>query len=265
LQTNKGEILPDIHSTALVSPKAEIGGSASIGAYAIIEADVKIGEGTVVQPFAVIKPGVTIGRNCKIFNNAIIGSNPQDLKFDDEKTFVTIGDNTTVREFATINRATTHSYYTRVGNDCLIMAYVHVAHDCQIGNEVVLANAVNLAGHVIIDDFVGIGGLTPVHQFVRIGAYSFIGGGLKIAKDVPPFILAMGDPLTYGGLNSVGLKRRGFSADTMSVLKKAYKILYREGLLLKDAIEKIDGDIKKSEEIERLLNFLRGSKRGIIR
>lgn len=257
--------MPKIHPTALVDPRAELAESVEIGAYAIIEAEVTVGSGTIVSPFAIIKSGTTIGQNCKIFNNAIIGTEPQDLKFDDEKTFVTIGNNTTIREFATVNRATTHSYYTKIGDNSLIMAYAHIAHDCQVGNNVVLANAVNMAGHVVVEDYVGIGGLTPIHQFVHIGTQSFIGGGLRIPKDVPPYILAMGEPLTYGGLNSIGLKRRGFTAETLAGLKKAYKIVYRENLTLSKAIDKIETEIESSAAIDHLLGFLRESERGIIR
>ena len=254
-----------IDSTALVDPKAELGNNVNVGPHAVIEAGTIIGDNTEIGYNAVIAKGARIGNNCRIFTGAVISTEPQDLKFEDEETFVQIGDQTTVREYATINRATTHSYYTKIGNSCLIMAYAHVAHDCQLGDNVIIANSVNMAGHVIIEDYVGIGGMTPIHQFVRIGAHSFIGGGIRIPKDVPPYILAMGTPATYGGLNSVGLQRRGFSADTLNKLKKAYKIIYRENLTQKEAIEKIDKTIDHIPEIEHLLSFLKGSERGIIR
>ena len=257
--------MTNIHPTAIVDSKAELGSGVKIGPYAIIEAETQIGDGTEIGYHAVIADGSTLGKNCKISPGAVIGTAPQDLKFGGEKTFVVIGDNTTVRECATVNRATTHSYYTRVGDNCLLMAYSHVAHDCVLGNNVVIANSVNMAGHIIIDDFVGIGGVTPIHQFVRIGAHSFIGGGLRVSKDVPPFILAMGDPLRFGGLNRVGLQRRGFDDDRLNILKQAYKIIYRSKLTLEQAAAEIENSLKVNSDIEYLLKFLKASERGIIR
>jgi len=254
-----------IHPTSIIDPKAELGKDVQIGPYTIIESNVKIGNGTQIASHAVIAKGTTIGRNCKLSVGAVIGTDPQDLKFEDEETFVEIGDHTTIREYATINRATSYSYTTRVGNHCLIMAYAHVAHDCQLGNNVVIANAVNMAGHVIIEDFAGVGGLTAIHQFVRIGTQSFIGGGLRIPKDVPPYILAMGEPLTYGGLNSIGLKRRGYTAEDSANLKRAYKILYRENLTLQEAVQKIVSNLGDRPVLKDLIRFLQGSERGIIR
>ncbi len=254
-----------IHKTAIVDPAAEIAENVSIGPFSIIEADVKIGRGTQIASNVVVANGARIGEDCRIFNGAVLATEPQDLKFEDEKTFLEIGDRTTVREFATLNRGTTHSYTTRIGSDCLIMTYCHVAHDCQIGNHVILANSVNLAGHVIIDDFVGIGGLTPVHQFTRIGAHSFIGGGYRISKDVPPFILAMGEPLTFGGLNRIGLQRRGFTPEILGALKKAYRILYRQNNTVSEAIEKIEAEFYSLPDLMYLAEFLRKAERGIIR
>ncbi len=254
-----------IHPTAIVDSKAEIGNNVIIDPFAVIEPEVSIGDGTHIRSHVVIGSGTTIGENCQIFSGAVIGTVPQDLKFGNEKTFVTIGDNTTIREYATVNRATTHSYYTRVGNNCMLMAYSHVAHDCQLGNNVIIANSVNMAGHVIIGDYVGIGGLSAIHQFVHIGAHSFIGGMMRIAKDVPPYILAMGEPLTYAGLNTVGLKRRGFKEQNLTLLKRAYKVLYRQKLTVKEAILTIDKEFEKIPEIVELLDFLKGSDRGIIR
>lgn len=257
--------LSNIHPTAIVSPNAQIDDSVRIGPYSIIEDEVEIGENTEVHSAAVIANGTSIGAHCRIFSGAVIGNVPQDLKFENEKTFVSIGDHTTIREYVTINRATNHSVYTRIGAHCLIMAYVHVAHDCQIGNHVVVANAVNMAGHVHIGDNAGIGGMCAIHQFVRIGTQSFIEGRSAIKKDVPPYILAMGEPLKFGGLNSVGLSRRGINPENMSQLKKAYKIIYRQNLTLEEATEKISQDITNVHEIETLLDFLKGCERGIIR
>lgn len=258
-------MVQNIHPTAIISPNAEIADSVKIGPYAIIEDDVKIGEKTEIHSAAVIASGTTIGKYCRIFSGAVIGNVPQDLKFDNEKTFVTIGDHTTIREYVTINRATNHSVYTRVGDHCLIMAYVHIAHDCQIGNHVVVANAVNMAGHVHIGDNVGVGGMCAIHQFVRIGTESFIEGRSAIKKDVPPYILAMGEPLKFGGLNSVGLTRRGINSETMSQLKQAYKMVYRQNLTIEEATQKISEQYTGIKEIEALLEFLKGCERGIIR
>ncbi len=255
----------NIHPTAIVDSKANLGNDVQVGPFAVIEAEVEIGGGTEIGPHTVIANGSTLGRNCKISPGAVIGTAPQDLKYEGEKTFVVIGDNTTIRECATVNRATTHSYYTRVGNDCLLMAYSHVAHDCILGNNVVIANSVNMAGHITIDDYAGVGGITPIHQFVHIGAYAFIGGGLRVSKDVPPFILAMGDPLRFGGLNRIGLIRRGFDDARLKLLKQAYKILYRSKLTTDQAIREIESGLEINPDIEYLLKFLKASERGIIR
>ena len=254
-----------IHPTAVVDKNARIGEDVIIGPYAIIEEDVIIGDQTEIANYAVIANGARIGKKCRIFSGAVISTEPQDLKFGKEKTFVEIGDNTTIREFATINRATDFSYTTNVGSNCLIMAYAHVAHDCKIGDHVIIANAVNMGGHVVIEDYVGIGGLAAIHQFVHIGCQSFIEGASKVKKDVPPYILAMGDPLTFAGLNKVGLKRRGFKDATLQVLRRAYKILYRENLTITEAISNLEENFEQTPEIKHLVEFLRGSERGIIR
>lgn len=255
----------EIHSTAIIGKKVELGENVTVGPYTIINNDVKLGSNVKIGSHVLIDSGTEIGAGCKIYNGAVLGSNPQDLKFEDEKTFLTVGNNTTIREFATLNRGTTHSYFTRIGENCLLMAYSHVAHDCQLGNNVVLANSVNLAGHVIIEDFVGIGGLTPVHQFVKIGTQSFIGGGYRIPKDVPPYIMAMGEPLKFAGLNKVGLVRRGFSEYTLRDLSRSYKILYRQNNTKNQAIEILSDKYSKVPEIMHLVEFLKNSERGIIR
>ncbi len=255
----------EIHPLAIVEQGAQLGENVKIGPYAIIEKEVVIGDGTVIGPHAIVANGATLGKNCRVFSSAVIATEPQDLKFSNEKTFVVIGDNTTIREFATVNRATAHSYYTRVGSNCLLMAYSHVAHDCQIGNYCTIANSVNMAGHVIIGDYVGIGGLTAIHQFVHIGDHSFIGGGLRVSQDVPPYILAAGEPLRFAGLNAVGLRRRGFNRQQLTLLKEAYHIIYRENLKLKEAIQKIEQTLEQSAEIKNVVEFLKNSERGIIR
>lgn len=255
----------EIHPNAIVHPKAQLGQDVKIGPYAIVEEETVIGDGTQIGPHAIIANGSTLGKNCKISAGAVIGTEPQDLKFANEKTFVEIGDHTTVREYATVNRGTSHSYVTRVGSHCLLMAYSHVAHDCQLGNHVVIANSVNMAGHVIIGNYVGIGGLTAIHQFVHIGEHAFIGGGLRVSQDIPPFVLAAGEPIRYAGLNVIGLRRRGFTREQIELLKQAYQILYRQNLTLKEAIQKIEETLQLTPEVETLVKFLKDSERGIIR
>jgi UDP-N-acetylglucosamine acyltransferase len=255
----------NIHETALVHAKAELGKNVEIGPFTIIEDDVSIGEGTIIAAHVRIASGTRVGNACNIFQGAVLGSIPQDLKFAGEATTLEIGHNTTIREYATLNRGTSDRWKTVVGNDCLLMAYSHIAHDCILGDSVVIANSVNMAGHVIIEDYVGVGGITPIHQFVRIGKHSFIGGGYRVPKDVPPFILAMGEPLQYAGLNLVGLKRRGFKSKTLTALKAAYKIIYRHNLNLEDALNKIEQEIEQFEEVKYLVSFFRNSERGVIR
>lgn len=257
--------MTNIHPQAIVDPAAELGDGTTVGPFAIIEGKVKIGAGASIGAHAIIACGSAIGDYCKISPGAVIGTAPQDLKFKDEETFVTIGNHTVVREYATINRATTHSYYTRVGDHCLIMAYAHIAHDCHIGNQVIIANAVNMAGHVIIGDYAGIGGMTAIHQFIHIGEHCFIGGGLRVSNDIPPYILAMGEPMKFGGLNKIGLKRRGFSDQELSLIKNAYKIIYRENLTVSEAIAKIENTFEMIPCIHKIIDFLKGSERGIVR
>jgi UDP-N-acetylglucosamine acyltransferase len=257
--------MSNVHPTAILGKNACLGEDVFIGPFTIIEDGVKIGDNTSVSSHVRISKGTTIGQKCSIYQGAVIGTQPQDLKFGGEESFVTIGNNTTIREYATINRATSDSYYTKVGDNCLLMAYSHIAHDCHLGNNVILANSVNLAGHVIIEDHVGIGGLTPVHQFTHIGTHCFIGGGLRVNKDVPPYIRAMGEPIQFGGLNVIGLKRRGFSEDTLTQLKNAFRLIYRENLLLEEAIQKLVDQPNNCPEVLHLINFLQKSERGIVR
>jgi len=254
-----------IHQTAIIDSGAEFGKNVSVGPYTIIENDVVIADDAQIASHVLIASGTRIGSGTKVHHGAVLGTLPQDLKFKDEKTTLEIGKNTTIREFATLNRGTSDHWKTIVGDNCLLMAYSHVAHDCTIGNNVIIANSVNMAGHVTIEDFVGIGGLCPIHQFVRIGTHSFIGGGYRVPKDIPPYILAMGEPIRYGGLNSVGLTRRGFSADILEMIKKAYRIIYRSNLLLKDALDKIEKEMNHSHDVMYLVNFFRNSERGVIR
>lgn len=253
----------EIHPTAVISSGADIGEDVSIGPYSVIGENVKIGDGCRIGSSVLIEGHTYIGRNNHIFHGASIGSIPQDLKYKGAKTFVRIGDNNTIREYVTINSATNEGESTVVGNSNLLMAYVHVAHNCVIGNNCILANAVNLAGHVKIHDYAIIGGIVPVHQFVEIGEYAFIGGGSRIAKDVPPFIKVAGNPARANGMNSVGLMRRGFDIEKRVLLKRAYCILYRSGLNVTQALEKIESELPQTDEIKLLVNFIRNSKRGI--
>lgn len=255
-----------IHDTALVSPKSEIGSGVTIGAYTIIGDNVKIGDGTTIGPHTVIEPFVTIGSNCRIFQFAAIGAEPQDLKFDGKETHVIIGDNTVIREFVTIHRGTTAGdCLTEVGDTNLLMAYTHVAHDCKIGNHVVLANNTTLAGHITIGDYATIGGLVAIHQFVRIGDYAFVGGKSAVVKDIPPFVIASGDRAKLHGLNRVGLKRYGFSKEAMAALKKTYRIIFRYGLTLNEAIERVSAEIDPVDEVGKMIDFIKASSRGITR
>jgi UDP-N-acetylglucosamine acyltransferase len=253
-----------IHSTAIIHPNAQIADDVEIGPFTIVEDDVQISSGTKISSNVLIASGTRIGNNCNVFNGAVLGTVPQDLKFGGEKTTLEIGNNTMIREFATLNRGTTDHWKTVVGDNCLLMAYSHVAHDCTLGNNVILSNSVNMAGHVTIEDYV-IVSPSLIHQFVKIGKHTFIGGGSKVRIDVPPFILAVDDPLRYGGLNSVGLKRRGFDDSMLASIKKAYKIIYRSKLLLSDALKKVENELDPIDEIKHIVSFFRNSERGVIR
>ncbi|MCP4727552.1 MAG: acyl-ACP--UDP-N-acetylglucosamine O-acyltransferase, partial [bacterium] len=206
------------------------------------------------------------GSECNIFHGAAIGAVPQDLKFKGEYSTAEIGNRTTIRECVTVNRGTEETGVTKVGSDCLLMAYVHIAHDCTVGNSVILANSVTLAGHIKIDDYAIIGGLVPIHQFVRVGKHTMVGGGYRLHKDVPPYALAAGEPLKFNGLNSVGLRRRGFSSEIRSRIKSVYKTIYREKLSLTEALDKLNAEQETAPEILEIYNFFTGeSHRGIIK
>ena len=253
-----------IDKRAIVSHDAELADDVTVGSFTIIEPDVHIDSGTSIASNVLIAQGSRVGKNCHIFHGAVIGTIPQDLKFKGEYTTVHIEDKTIVREYCTINRGTAESEKTIVGSQCLLMAYVHIAHDCVIGNNVILANAVNMAGHVSIDDYATVGGMVPIHQFVHIGKHSFIGGGFRVDKDVPPYILAAGNPLKYTGLNSIGLRRRQFSKETMAQIKSAYKVIYHSNMNTSQAIEQVKSDGKQTPEINEICQFIENSSRGII-
>jgi len=254
-----------ISPLASIDPKAKIGAGVTIEAFAFIEADVVIGDGSWIGPHAVIMNGARIGRNCRIFPGASISAIPQDLKFDGEQTTTEIGDNTTVREYCTVNRGTKDRFKTAVGSNCLLMAYVHVAHDCLVGNNVILANSVNLAGHVVIEDFAILEGYVGVSQFVHIGAHSFVAGQTGVRKNVPPFVKAAREPLSYAGVNSIGLRRRGFTNEAIQHIEDIYRILYVKGLNVTNAVSVIEKEAPDSKEKELILDFIRASKDGIIR
>lgn len=254
-----------IHKFSSVHPEARIGEHVEIGPFTTIEADVEIGEGTWIGPNVTICNGARIGANCRIFPGAVISAVPQDLKFEGEETLVVIGDRTTIRECVTINRGTKAYGKTVLGEDCLIMAYVHVAHDCIIGNHVILVNSVALAGHVEIGDWAIVSGLSAVHQFVKIGAHVMVGGGAMVRKDIPPYITAAGEPLTYAGINSVGLKRRGFTTEEILSVQNMYRTLYQSGKNISQAVELVKQEIPASDLRNAVLDFIEMSTRGLIR
>ena len=255
---------PTIHSTALIDTEAKIGENISIGAFSVIEGNVEIGDDAEIGHHVVLASGTRLGKGVRVHPGAVIGNAPQDLKYGGEDTIVEVGDMTVIRECVTINRGTTATGLTRVGSNCLLMAYSHIAHDCRVGNGVILANSVNLAGHVTIEDYVIIGGLTGVHQFVTLGMHAMIGALFRVSKDVPPYILAGGQPLSYEGLNLIGLRRRGFSPNTIESIAHTYHILYRSKLNVSQALEKLSNIDGKIPEVERIIQFVQQSKRGII-
>lgn len=252
-----------IHPTAIVDPDADLADGVKVGPYAIIGPEVTVGSGTEIGPQVLIEQKTTVGEGCRIFKGAVLGTDPQDLKFDGEDTWLHVGDRTMIREFATLNRGTAAEGKTQVGSDCVLMAYTHVAHDCVLGDHVILSNAVNMAGHVTIDDWVIVGGLTPIHQFVRIGAHAFVGGGSRIPQDVPPFCRAAGNPPKLYGLNSVGLERRGFSSEVRRALKQAYRTVLMKGLTVTKGVEKARAEAEGVEEVLHFLDFIAASDRGI--
>ena len=250
---------------ANIHPDAKIAKSAVIEPFATIASDVEIGENTWVGPNACIWNGARIGANCKIFPGAQISCEPQDLKYNGEKTTAHIGDNTIVREFVTISRGTDDRLDTKVGDNCLLMAYSHIAHDCELGERCIIGNAVQVAGHVVIEDYAIISGTTAVHQFVKIGAHVMISGGSLIRKDVPPFIKAGREPLSYAGINSIGLRRREFSSDIINDIQNAYRYIYQSDLNNSKALEKIKTNISSNPAIDQIIEFVEKSERGIIR
>lgn len=252
-----------IHKSAIVSPGAKLHESVEVEPFAIIEDNVEVGEGCRIGSSVVLASGSRLGKNVRIFTGAVIGSVPQDLKFEGEKTLANIGDGTVIREYATMNRGTNESGSSDIGQNCLIMAYAHVAHDCKIGNNVILANSVNLAGHIEIGDYAIIGGVVPVHQFVKIGAHAMIGGGFRVPQDVCPYALVGGYPLKVMGLNLIGLRRRKCPRETIKTLQALYKILFFSNLNTSQALEKIRAEIEIIPEVQEVISFVEASTRGL--
>lgn len=253
-----------IHSTAIVSPDAEIGAGVEIGAFAIVGEGCTIGDGSVISPRATLERNVTLGRGVKVGIGTVLGGAPQDLKYAGEETTVEIGEGTVIREYATINRGTAHSFKTTVGRDCLLMSYVHIGHDCRLGDGVILSNVVQLAGHVRIEDKAILSGMSAVHQFARIGRHAFIGGMARVSKDIPPFLKAVGNPVKLYGLNTVGLQRGGMDEDTIRELKRAYRLFFRSDLNVSQAIERAQTELELFPEVKELIRFVEASERGVV-
>jgi UDP-N-acetylglucosamine acyltransferase len=254
-----------IQPLAYIHPEAKIAQNVVVEPFAIIHKDVEIGEGTWIGSHAVINEGSRIGKNCKIYSGAVIASTPQDLKFKNEYTTAVIGDNTTIREYVTVSRGTEEHWKTEIGSDCLIMAYAHIAHDCIIGNHCIVVNNVQLGGHVHMGDWSIIGGSSSVHQFVKIGTHAMISGGSLVRKDVPPFTKAAREPLSFAGVNSVGLRRRGFTNEKIGEIQEIYRFLFLRGLNNSSALERIEIELSPSSERDEIINFIRSSERGIIK
>ena len=250
---------------SFINPGAKIGENVQIGPFVTIDDNVEIGDGTIIDSNVTIRSGARIGKNCHIHSGAVISDIPQDLKFKGEETIAIIGDNTSIREFVTIHRGTASKGKTVIGSHCLIMAYCHVAHDCVLGDHVIMSNAGQLAGEVVVGDWAVIGGGALVHQFSHIGTHSMIQGGALVSMDIPPYVLAGRYPLSYEGVNSVGLHRRGFSEEQINAIQSVYRILYLERLNRTNALAKIEAELPQSEERDTIVNFVRESQRGIVR
>jgi UDP-N-acetylglucosamine acyltransferase len=250
---------------AYIHPDAKIASTVVIEPFVTIDKNVVIGEGTQIGSNVTIMEGVRIGKNCQIFPGAVIGAIPQDLKFKGEDTLAIIGDNTTIREFVTVNRGTAARGKTIVGDNCLIMAYCHVAHDCVVGNNVIMGNATQLAGEVEVNDFAILSGGILVHQFTRIGSHVMVQGGSKVGKDIPPFVTAGREPLSYAGINSIGLRRRGFTNEQIRDIQDVYRYIFQSGMNTTHAIERIQTELPATKERDEILLFVKNSPRGIIK
>ena len=254
-----------ISPLAHIHPNAKIGSNVEVGPFAIIEENVTISDDCHIMPHAVIMKGTRLGKGCKVFPGAVLGAIPQDLKFDGEETTVEVGDNTTIRECVTINRGTIDKWKTVVGSDCLLMAYCHIAHDCILGDHVIIANSVQLAGHVEIGDYAFVGGMAAAIQFSKVGAHTYIAGGTEIIKDIPPYIKAGRSPLSYVGVNSIGLQRRGFSPEKINSIHEIYRNIYMRGMNTSQAMDYIEENLPDTDEKREILEFIKNSKRGILK
>lgn len=254
-----------IQPLSYVDPGAKIASNVVIEPFSIVHRNVEIGEGTWIGPNVTIMEGARIGKNCRIFPGAVISAIPQDLKFQGEDTQAIIGDNTTIRECVTVNRGTSYANKTQIGSNCLLMAYSHVAHDCIIGDNVIMANGVQLAGHIEIDDWSILEGMVAVQQFVKIGPHAFIAGGSLVRKDVPPFVKAAREPLSYAGVNSIGLRRRGYSVETITHIQEIYRTLFVRGYNISKALNLVEADMPASAERDMILTFIRSSKGGVMK
>lgn len=252
-----------IHPTAIIDPSAELGQDVEIGPWVIVGPQCTIGDGTRIAARATLERNVRLGQRVRVGIGAILGGDPQDLKYRGEETWVEIGDDSAVREYATVNRGTAHSVTTRVGRHCFLMSYVHLAHDCQVGDHVIISNSTQLAGHVTVEDKATISGLCAVHQFARIGKHAFIGGCSRVAQDVPPYVRAVGNPIKLFGLNSVGLRRSGFDEEVLRELKLAYRLCFRSDLNLSQGVERARGELPMIPEVEHFLGFIEASSRGV--
>jgi UDP-N-acetylglucosamine acyltransferase len=254
-----------ISPLAYIDPNTKLGKNIHVDPFTMIHENVEIGDNSWIGSNVTIYPGARIGKNVKIFPGAVIAGIPQDLKFQGEDSTVLIGDNTTIRECVTISRGTVDKQTTVIGSNCLLMAYVHVAHDCVIGSNVIIANAVQIAGHVAIDDWAIVGGSSAIHQFVKIGMHSMISGGSLVRKDVPPFTKAAREPLSYAGVNSLGLRRRGFSSESISHIQEVYRYLFLNSMNNSKALEEIEVNLPATKERDEILNFIRSSERGVMK
>ncbi|MES2278412.1 MAG: acyl-ACP--UDP-N-acetylglucosamine O-acyltransferase [Bacteroidota bacterium] len=254
-----------IQPLAYIHPQARIAENVVIDPFVTIHKDVEIGEGTWIGSNVTIMDGARIGKNCRIFPGAVISAIPQDLKYKGENTHVVIGDNTTIRECVTINRGTNDRFKTEIGSNCLIMAYCHVAHDCLVGNNCIFSNNTTLAGHITVGDNVVLAGMVAIHQFVKVGSHAFVTGGSLVRKDVPPYVKAAREPLSYAGINSVGLRRRGFSEDKINEIQDIYRTLFVRNYNVTKALEIIEADFRPTQERDEILNFIQGSQRGIMK
>lgn len=257
--------LQNISPLAFVHPEAKLGENVVIEPFAYIDSGAEVGDGSYIMSKADIRTGARIGKNCRIFPGAVIGGIPQDLKFKGEESLAIVGDNTTIRECVTVNRGTASKGKTEVGSNCLIMAYSHIAHDCEVGNSVIIGNATQLAGEVEIFDHAILSGSVLVHQFTRIGGYVMIQGGTRLGKDIPPYIIAGREPVSYSGINLVGLRRNGFSNEKINEIQEIYRLIYQSGLNFTDAVVKIEQEFERTPEMEKIVEFVKSSPRGIVR